>query len=675
MSGLTLFVATAAITFFLNPSAKKDGNGSFVSPFRTFAKAQNAVRQAMANPKSLSGEIVVKVMDGRHSVMEPVVFGRDDGGTAEHPVRWCAIERGRTRLTGGRDIPILTDVDADVSVKLTPEARQHVRTVDLRTAGIDVTLPGTAVVWGDSFLVPARWPNEGFAGIAAVADLGKDADGRSINPRGFTYADDRVGTWADETDASAVGFFKWDWAADTVKIAKIDPVRRTVEQEGECRHYGYSTQGYWYGVNILREIDRPGEYHISAKTGRLTLWPPNGHPEQTPQVTVSESIFVFKDVRHLQIDGLVLENTREDALRIEGCEDVGIVGCRFENVGRAARTFRSCDVRFVGCDAEHCNFGGFHFERCGVPARLVEAGLLVENCHISDFSRLRPTYTPAVYVFDTCGATVRRNLIHGGPHVGILFRGRMIRIENNEIHSVCLESGEMGAVYAGRDWTLCGDVISGNYIHDIGIGEKALRPNRAVMLDDGAAGVSVCSNRFIRVAEGVCLSSIGNRVERNLFVENYPAISGWGLWSDPAQFHDKNYTSPSVLERFRAVPSDEDPWKTRFPYLELIRKAMSSSAPRTQELNTVIRGNAIVGGPDEAFFYSHKKYVGIDFWTVEGNVRSVDGSVAEVFLPSLSEVGLYASAERATWPVTTQVEGRHVERMTNYQKNNYRPMK
>ncbi|MFV2069080.1 MAG: hypothetical protein ACC645_19100 [Pirellulales bacterium] len=29
-------------------------------------------------------------------------------------------------------------------------------------------------------------------------------------------------------------------------------------------------------------------------------------------------------------------------------------------------------------------------------------------------------------------------------------------IELNEIHHVCLESNDAGAIYAGRNWTMCG---------------------------------------------------------------------------------------------------------------------------------------------------------------------------------------------------------------------------
>lgn len=35
----------------------------------------------------------------------------------------------------------------------------------------------------------AEWPNDGFTGIAAVPDMGRDANGRRIRAKSFTYAD------------------------------------------------------------------------------------------------------------------------------------------------------------------------------------------------------------------------------------------------------------------------------------------------------------------------------------------------------------------------------------------------------------------------------------------------------------------------------------------------------
>ena len=136
------------------------------------------------------------------------------------------------------------------------------------------------------------------------------------------------------------------------------------------------------------------------------------------------------------------------------------------------------------------------------------------------------TYCAAVDV-SGCGLAVRHCTLHDGPHVAIWLRNpsRECEVSWNEIHSVCLESGEMGAIYAGRDWTTCGNRIEANWLHDI----YSIRPQpvRAVMLDDGGAGFTIASNWFMRVTEGVSLSGVGNAVEHNVFIDCGRPITAW----------------------------------------------------------------------------------------------------------------------------------------------------
>ena len=51
--------------------------------------------------------------------------------------------------------------------------------------------------------------------------------------------------------------------------------------------------------------------------------------------------------------------------------------------------------------------------------------------------------------------------------MAIVFGGNEHLIEFNEIHDVCHESNDAGAIYGGRDWTMRGTVIRYNYFHDI----------------------------------------------------------------------------------------------------------------------------------------------------------------------------------------------------------------
>ena len=638
-----------SVVFYLNPSATVEGDGTRQAPFMTFEAAQRAVRKAVADTNLPDGPVIVKVAKGRHFIKDVIRFHKEDSGTAKRPVIWRSAKTGMARLTGGRDILNWVKPDAETLAKLSPEAAKHVRAADLKEYVSDVNPDRVMIVWGDSFLTYARWPNDEYTKIRDV-EMVKDANGNPGKPNRFTYADTHVDTWVDETDARAVGFFKHDWAAAKIEVAKIDPEAHVLEQKGECRHYGYSKSGYWYGSNILRELDRPGEYHVSSKTGKVHVWPLEGAFDLAPQVTVTKTLVECRDTTHLSFVGFVFESTYSEAVSLNNAEGMSFVACRFLNVGTAMTVRCARSLRIAGCDAHHCNSGAFKFYSCGDADKLERAEVEVTNCHISDYARESLTYSAGIQAAGCCGVDINRCLIHEGPHVAILFSGRLIRIANNEIHSVCLDAGEMGAVYAGRDWTLCGNEITGNWFHDIGVSKNGWNPNRAIMLDDGAAGITMTSNIIERVVEGISLSSVGNRIERNLFVNVFPPISGWQQWSDPADYKHKHLTHKSLLDKFYALPVTEEPWKSRFPYLALMRKSVDTETVRDLATNSTIAENVYVG--NDGLFYVWRTYKdSLRYWNVRDNIRSKDGHEAKKFIPAHSKIGVYENSERAVWPV------------------------
>jgi hypothetical protein len=92
------------------------------------------------------------------------------------------------------------------------------------------------------------------------------------------------------------------------------------------------------------------------------------------------------------------------------------------------------------------------------------------------------------------GNRAANNLIHSAPHMAIYFSGNEHVIEYNEIHHVSFESNDAGAIYAGRDWTMRGNVIRHNYLHDITGFEN--RGCVGVYLDDMFASAAIYGNVF-----------------------------------------------------------------------------------------------------------------------------------------------------------------------------------
>jgi hypothetical protein len=649
-----------AVEFFLKPGAP-EGDGSMSAPFGSFAAAQTAVRKAVADPSLKAGAVSVTLLDGKYFINKEIRFAKEDSGTAAHPVKWRAKTRGGVRLTGGIPVPKLKKLTPDdpAWARIPEESRAKVGVADLKAAGIsDYGVvqangfggPYMELVWDGKLQTLARWPNDGFTGIASVEIIPPGPDGKKIPAKKFVYADDRPSRWVDEPAPYGNGFFCYNWAAARVAFKSIDPATKTIEQQGRGSSYGYSKIGFWFGYNLLCELDSPGEYYIDRSAGRLYYWPTTNRNDPEAALTTTCNLFMLNSVSNVSFSGLVFENCRGTAFSARGGEGVQIVACTFRNVGSRAVTIdRAPKSRVAGCDISYCGAGGVTMAG-GDMKTLSRSGMAVENCHIHHYALLELTYAPAVRLYG-CGIAVRHCTIHDGPHTAVLFGGREHDISWNEIHSVCLDAGEMGAVYCGRDWTLCGNRIDANYFHDIY--NPRNQRNRAIMLDDGAAGITMTSNRFVRVAEAISLSAIGNVIENNLFQSNFPPISAWQKWENHDDYTNPRYTHKQLLDILAALPVHKEPWKSRYPYLGMIDDAIKTGVMRDPATRTAIRRNIAFDGATNLVQFMYAKYAYTpETWLVENNTEN-DRTPPKGFapLPPCSAIGVQNTPERATWPI------------------------
>ena len=149
------------------------------------------------------------------------------------------------------------------------------------------------------------------------------------------------------------------------------------------------------------------------------------------------------------------------------------------------------------------------------------AGGYAFSRHIS-WGRWSRMYKSAVNVRGV-GNRVAHNLLHDAPHTAIFFSGNDHVIELNEIHSVCHESNDAGAIYNGRDFTQRGTIIRHNYWHEIG--SAMTHGSCAIYFDDGDGGQTVHGNVFYKASGGrfgAVFNHGGhdNRVTNNIFIQS-----------------------------------------------------------------------------------------------------------------------------------------------------------
>jgi len=647
-------------------TAKTDG------PLATLKGARDELRRLRNAGKLQPGPVTVNVQPGRYEQAVPLALEAEDSGMAGAPVRFVAAASG-VRVTGGVLLWHASPVkDTNVLRRLPENARANVRVVSLVKQGVSdyglehtgMKVPcysGMRLTCEGEPLVLARWPNEGFARVEGAPS---GAEGHV-----FTYAGDRPSAWLDEVDPRGLGFWGNDWHGDAIAFERIEPAAKRITEREPGSVYGFRKGGRWFGYNLLCELDMPGEYYVDRLGGKIYFWPPEGKEKAAFEVSLCRDLVRMRNVSHVEFEGFTFENGRGCAFVIQGGEAVSVTRCTIRNMGvQAIDMHDGARHRVAGCEMANLGCGGI--AAAGGDALALKQGCIeIDNNHIYAYSRLSLTYSPAIQL-SGCGNRVTHNLIHDGPHAAILFGGREHTFAFNEIHSVCLISGEMGAIYAGRDWSLVGNKITGNYLHDIY--RPCPQQNRGIMLDDGAGGLTLTDNLFVRCAEGVCLSAIGNVISNNVFVDCFPAIGAWRNWSAPEEFDLTIRNNDTRIARLMKIPVDASPWKERYPQLAMLRDAIKNRTLRPPETSTRIVNNIAWKGAEEWIYFHREKHA--NAWVIESNLTGTEplftapekgnytlreGSPALAMgirsLP-LGKMGLYAGPERAVWPVTHAVK-------------------
>ena len=702
------------------------GDGSERAPLATLTAARQKIRAMKKNGPLPKGGVVVEMRGGRYEWTELLMLTAEDAGTAEAPITYRAFPGEKVTISGGRIVGDWKPVtDPAILQRLEPAARGKVFQTDLKALGVteygDLALdaawklqhylakadnqgediignamasriyaksgkkvsPRLELFCNDVPMEISRWPNSGFIKIEKV--LGKttlDGRGKPKYKEGiFTYAEDRPSRWTKEKDAFVKGYWARDWAVQCHKIASIDTEKRIISVEKPYHYYGYRPGHWFFGFNMLCELDMPGEWYIDRQNGILYFWPPEPLKDSRVEISMSDGLFTLSDTAYITIRGLQMETARGTAVSIKDSSECRVVGCTFRNLGNHAVTiFKGKNCSVVGCDMSGMGGGGIYMVG-GERETLTPGGHYAENNHIHHFARWDRMYRPGVFL---CGVGLRasHNLIHHAPHAAILYGGQEHRFEYNEIHNVCQESHDCGAIYAGRSWCLQGDVFQYNYMHHL-CGKDG-GPCNGIYLDDENSGATIRGNVFYQVLRPVFIGGgRDNLVENNLFVDCPQAIHldargiGWAAYAVQPRIDRAKETGILCGVRFK-----EPPFSTRYPKLA----TMLEDEPAKPKGN-IVRRNVFWQGDGTNLrrtgwdnppasrsyrnaWWHHIQAKAFDLVTMEDNLIDVnpkivdekkgnfqlqkDSPVWEIGFQRIpfEKIGLYEDDSRASWPVT-----------------------
>jgi hypothetical protein len=215
----------------------------------------------------------------------------------------------------------------------------------------------------------------------------------------------------------------------------------------------------------------------------------------------------------------------------------------------------------VNCTIYNTGAGGIHLSG-GDRLSLDPGNNYVENCTIHDFNRIEKSYRAGIDISGV-GNRISHCEIYNAPSMAILLRGNDHLIEYNEIHHVCREVHDQGALYYGRDPSERGHKVFYNFFHHL----NSVHATSAVYHDDGACGMEVFGNVFYKPGKIPVLIGGGmdNPYTNNIFIE-----AELGIHVD-----NRNQTWASGLlseggiydQRLKMIRFQEPPYSERYPKL------------------------------------------------------------------------------------------------------------
>ena len=535
-------------------------------PFATLDRARDAIRALHPRPPGV--EVVVR--GGHYARTTPFVLEAEDSGTRDAPIVYRAAAGEGVTITGGHVLSFTAIANDE---RLPIEARGHVREASIADVPqLDFRSGAVQLFADDAPMTLARWPDEGFAHVTSVS---------GTSPVTIEVGE-RASRWAGERDVWVHGYWYWDWADERERVASIDATHHALVLEPPLHQYGYRANQRFYAYNVLAELDRPGEWYLDRERQRILFWPPAETHEAA--IAVANTLVEIHGASDVTFRDLTFEIARRDAITIDRGTRDEIVHCTVRDVGGWGITIEGgAGDGVADSELDAIGLGGISM-RGGDRAALTAGDHYATGNTIHAYATWKRAQKPAIALFGV-GLRAARNDIYDAPNQAIAFDGNDHIIEANDIHDVCTETSDAGAIYGMRDWTMRGTEIRNNVIHDVkgADGQHAA----GVYLDDMLSGTNVTGNVLDNVAIGVLIGGgRDNTISHNIFVSTgVPVLAdarglGWAA----------NSIERDMMPRLRAMPVHSPRWVARYPALS----HLLDDAPGAP------RGNALLGNIESA---------------------------------------------------------------------------
>jgi len=574
-------------------TSKTDG------PFATLERARDAIRDIKKSGPLFGGNTTVYIRGGNYSISKTFQLTAEDSGTESSPIIWEAYPGEEVHFIGGKVITDFEPVsDPAVLERIDKGYHDKIYKTNLKAQGVTdygEIAPKSGnrmeLFFNNKYMTVARYPREGWVRVGEVPQTGEKlidlrTDGITLGQHygRFKYEGARPDRWAESDDIWVHGYWVYDWSDSFHRVVKLDKKEKEIYPSEPYHGYGYRQGQRYYFLNILEELNSPGEWYLDRQSGVLYFWPPSPIDEGVALVPTLKELFLsLEETSYITFKGIIFEASRAGAVRINGGRNNKIAGCTFRNIANDAVTINGgTDNGITGCAIYDIAANAISIIG-GDRKTLTPGNNYATNNHIHHYCRV--IGIGCAISISGVGNRVAHNHIHDAPHHAINFSGNEHIIEFNEVHDVLKETDDAGAIYSGRDWTFRGNVIQYNYIHHIkGPGGWAL----GVYFDDNYSSALVYGNVFYKA--GVAVHIGGGRdciVENNIFVESQESVN--------IGVRDRSWLrhpGHRMYKKLEEVNYDKPPYSTKYPKLAAI---LDDGDPGFPAGNVIVRNVSYSG--------------------------------------------------------------------------------
>ena len=367
----------------------------------------------------------------------------------------------------------------------------------------------------DNLMKLARYPNDGYLTIRQVKDNGyfSSTNENDANNRGATFEFSGADTsrWKDKSDIWMFGYPQHTWQHLFIKLKDISDTSVTTYHPGKNGFFW--GQGFYF-VNVLEELDAPGEYYIDRDSKKLYVY----RSDKDISITEYSKPFLrIEGASDITFKNVNFYGTRSSGIDVNNSRNIDFDGCEISCIGKYAVNMKNVtDCDFVNGEISYCGTSGIKIES-GDKSTMKSCNNKITNNKIHDFGYFETTYNPGVLI-NSIGDEISHNEIYNCDHMAISAYGNNNIYEYNDIHDVLRYTDDSGAIYTGRSWITGGNVFRYNYFHDMNKSLNSLT-NNAIYLDDVMFNAIIYANIFENVETGVFVhGGRCNEVYSNVFI-------------------------------------------------------------------------------------------------------------------------------------------------------------